>query len=182
MVLPLAGYSPPTLLSAPKGERLHLRLSTQGRSCTLVKVRGESVQHCLMKGFVWALLLPMYPDAVCELDIGHHYKPDVVSLTEQGAPAFWGECGAVTTTKLGKLAAEFPATHFVVCKWAHSDVSGYAEQLRSELALPPRTAPFELLSIPDNGPAEYISDNGEVSLTRDDLQVVQLAELIGPSL
>ena len=82
--------------------------------------------------------------------------------------------------KLSQLAADFPETHFVVCKWAHSDLSGYAEQLRSELALPPRSAPFELLSIPDNGPYEFISDEGEMSLTRQDIQILQLAEMIEP--
>lgn len=177
MVAALGGYTPSTLLSAPKGERLHLRLRAHGRTTTLVKVQGESMQHVLMKGFLWALLLPTHPAAVCELDVGHHYKPDVVSLTERGHPACWGECGAVTAGKLRRLAADFPSTHFAICKWAHSDISGYAEQLRSELALTPRAAPFELLSIPDNGPDEYISIDGDVRVSREELQIVQLAEL-----
>ena len=178
---PLAGYTPATLLGAPKGERLTLRLSAQGRPLTLVKVRGESVEHVLMKGFLWALLLPSYPSVVCEMDVGHRYKPDVVSLGDAGAPVCWGECGAVTVGKLAQLAEDFPATHFAVCKWAHSDISGHAQQLRSDLEtkfewVRERVAPFEVLTIPDNGPDEFITEDGEILITRDQLQIVDLAE------
>ncbi|KAL1526926.1 hypothetical protein AB1Y20_015617 [Prymnesium parvum] len=176
--VPLAGYTPSTLLGAPKGERLHLRLRAHGRSLTLVKVRGESVQHVLMKGFLWAMLLPQHPDLLCEVNANHHYKPDVVSFSERGVPLCWGECGAVTTEKLSQLASEFPSTHFVVSKWAHSDIRGYAQQLRLELALPPRAAPFEVVSIPDNCSDEHITRDGEVTLSREDLQIEQIAELI----
>jgi|UniRef100_A0A7S3BSP8 hypothetical protein len=174
---PLCGYVPRTLLNVPKGERLHLRLRVREREATLVKVRGESIQHVLMKGFLWALLLPNYPDAACEINVGHRYRPDVVALSPTGGPLCWGECGAVTVEKLRALATEFPHTHFAVAKWAHSDLSGYAEQLRTELALPPRSAPFEILSIPDNAPDTFLTDDGQVELAREDLQILQLAEL-----
>lgn len=144
---PLAGYSPTTLLSAPKGAILSLRLRAQDHTVTLKKVRGESMQHVLMKGLLWALMLPVYPNARCELDVGHRFRPDVVSLNESGWPMVWGECGAVTASKLRQLADDFPNTHFLVSKWAHSDISGYAEQLRVELALAPRSAPFEVMHV-----------------------------------
>lgn len=140
----LGGYTPATLLSAPKGERLLIDLKAQGRSVRLLKQRGESVQHLLMKALLWAALLPSYPLAECEIDVGHRYKPDVVELGSEGEPNCWGECGAVATSKLAHLAAEFPRTHFIVSKWAHSDIRGYAETLRRELALPPRAAAFEV--------------------------------------
>lgn len=174
----LCGYTPATLLSAPKGERLHLSLSAPGgRKLTFVKVRGESMQHVLLKAMTWALLLPAHPTAVCEIDIGHRYRPDVVALDSTGElPLCWGECGAVTTTKLSDLASAFPDTHFAVSKWAHSDLSGYAQQLRSELALPARAAPFELFSFPDDAAYRFVSPEGEIQIERGDVQVVEIAE------
>ena len=68
----------------------------------------------------------------------------------------------------------FLAPSLPVAKWAHSDLSGYVEQLRTDLAVESRRAPFEIMSIPSNAPDDFLSDEGEVLLTRQDIQVVQL--------
>lgn len=131
----------------------------------------------LLKSLLWALLLPTHPSAVCELDLGLRYRPDVIALDAEGAPAWWGECGSVRASKLNDLALQFPTARISVAKWGRSDLRGYAQQLRSELALPPqRSAPFELVSIPADCLERFISDDGRITLTFDDLQVVPLSD------
>lgn len=176
----LGGYTPATLLSAPKHEPLTLHLSAAGRGVQLEKAPGESVQHLVLKGLLWALLLPTHPDAACELDLGLRYKPDVVAIDPMsGKPCWWGECGSVKASKLGDLAAAFPQARISVAKWGRSDLRGYAGQLKSQLVLPPRlyrTAPFELLSFPADSIERFVAEDGQLSVSFDDVQVVPLVD------
>ena len=125
----LGGYTAATLLDAPKHSPLVLRLSAHGSSAVLTKAPGESVQHLVLKGLLWALLVPTCPDAACEVDLGMRYKPDVVSIEGTGRPRWWGECGSVRASKLQQLATTFPHCRFTVAKWGRSDLRGYASQL-----------------------------------------------------
>ena len=133
MVLPLGGYSTATLLNAPKHIPLDLTLHTPcGASIALSKAPGESVQHLLLKGLLWSLLLPTHPGAACEVDLGLRFKPDVVAIDgSTGDPCWWGECGSVKSSKLCILARTYPQARFSVAKWGRSDLRGYANQLVS---------------------------------------------------
>ena len=174
---PLGGYSAATLLSAPKHVPLQLHLSAHGRRLQLEKRPGESAEHLVCKGLLWALLLPSHPTAECELDLGLRYTPDVVALGADGAPCWWCEAGHVKASKLGDLASTFPHARFSVAKWGRSDLRGYASQLTGQLRLPrTRTAPFELISFPDDSVERFVSDDGEVRVDFDDLEVVSLGE------
>ena len=173
----LGGYSAATLLAAPKHEPLSLSLAGGGGArVRLTKAPGESVQHLLLKGMLWSLLLPTHPDAACEVDVGLRYRPDVVSLDgASGRPRWWGECGSVKASKLNELAAAFPDCRFSVAKWGRSDLTGYASQLRSGLALSSqRTAPFELIGFPADSAERFVADDGQLTVTFEDLQVVRL--------
>ena len=171
----LGGYSAETLLSAPKHAPLSLTLTAHGSTLRMAKNPGESVQHLLLKSMLWALLLPSHPSAACELDLGLRYRPDVVALGDDGVPQWWGECGSVKASKLDDLAAAFPHARISVAKWGRSDLRGYAQCLRSELSLPPtRTAPFELISFPADSVDRFLSDDGELRVSFEDLDVVPL--------
>ena len=173
----LGGYTAETLLSAPKHTPLELSLTAHGSTLRMAKNPGESVEHLLLKALLWALMLPSHPTATCELDLGLRYRPDVVALGVNGVPQWWGECGSVKASKLQDLAAAFPNTRLSVAKWGRSDLRGYATALRSELALSTtRTAPFEVVSFPADSVDRFLSDDGELSVSFDNLNVVQLSD------
>lgn len=178
--LQLGGYSPSTLLSAPKHTPLTLELSASGQLLRLQKNPGESVEHLVLKALLWALLLPTHPSATCELDLGLRYRPDVIALDEAtGAPCWWGECGSVKGSKLSELSSAFPLTRFSVAKWGRSDLRGYANQLRAEIKLPrQRAAPFEVVSFPADSIERFVAADGRLSVSFEDLQVVPLVEVV----
>lgn len=178
--LQLGGYSPSTLLSAPKHTPLTLELSASGQLLRLQKNPGESVEHLVLKALLWALLLPTHPSATCELDLGLRYRPDVIALDEAtGAPCWWGECGSVKGSKLSELSSAFPLTRFSVAKWGRSDLRGYANQLRAEIKLPrQRAAPFEVVSFPADSIERFVAADGQLSVSFEDLQVVPLVEVV----
>ena len=99
------------------------------------------------------------------------------ALGADGAPRWWGECGSVKASKLGDLACAFPDARISVAKWGRSDLRGYAARLRTELPTLPRTrtAPFELISFPADL-ERFLSDDGELDVSFDDLDVVALNE------
>lgn len=178
--LPLNGYTPATLLSAPKHELLALELSAAQRTLRFQKTAGESVEHVVLKALLWALLLPTHPEAACELDLGLRYRPDVVALDADGSPAWWGECGSVKASKLADVAAAFPSARITVAKWGRSDLRGYANQLKADLkpklSRAPRLAPFEVISFPADSIERFMAADGQLSVSFEDLQVVPLIE------
>jgi len=175
MAAALDGYSAATLLSAPKHAPLTLTLRAHGATLRTAKSPGESVEHLLLKAMMWTLFLPTHPNAACEFDLGLRYRPDVIALDDTGAPLWWGECGSCKPSKLRDLAATFPRTRFSVAKWGRSDLRGYAGGLRSELSLrPTRSAPFELLSFPADSVERFLSDDGELDVSFDDIDVISL--------
>lgn len=92
---------------------------------------------------------------------------DVVALSEAGEPYWWGECGSVTTDKLSELHASFPSMRLTVAKWGHSDLSGYAAQLRKALpAVLEGAAPrIDLVSFPEDSASRFVEDDGSLSVT-----------------
>ncbi len=173
MEAPLGGRTTANLLAAPKHAPLQLSLTAHGRRLRLSKRAGESAEHLLLKALLWACVLPRHPGAQCERDLGLRYTPDVVALGADGTPCWWGECGSVKPSKLADLARDFPHAHLCVAKWGRSDPRGYASQLRSQLALPPtRTAPCEVVSFPADSVDRFVSDDGQLYVSFDDLDVV----------
>ena len=92
---------------------------------------------------------------------------DVVALSEAGEPYWWGECGSVTSDKLSELHASFPSMRLTIAKWGHSDLSGYAAQLRQALpAVADGTAPrIDLGSFPEDSASRFVKDDGSLSVT-----------------
>jgi hypothetical protein len=173
---PLAGYTASSLLTAPKNQQLVLELKSHGQQVSLRKTPGESINHVVLKGLLWALMLPLYRDAVhVERDIGLRYRPDVIAL-EGDSVLWWGECGSVKPGKLSELATAFPQAQFSVCKFGRSDLRGFATSLIS--SLPKRSLPnFEVINFPADSVERFINDYGEVSESFgfDELQRVPLA-------
>jgi len=76
-----AGHPPPptdmreVLTTLPKSARSRVVFKVGDDHLPLVKAKGESMEHLLMKALLWALMLPSMANIECELDIGHRYKP-----------------------------------------------------------------------------------------------------------
>ena len=98
--------------------RRKLTLRAHGEQVVFVKKSRESLEHVLMKAFLWALYLPDHAPLTVELSIGDKYKPDVVGLDAAGRPRFWGEAGKVGAPKIASLARRFRDTHFAIGKWS----------------------------------------------------------------
>ena len=92
-----------------------------GKQVVFVKRSVETVEHVLMKAFLWALYLPEYPNLSVEIRVGDRYKPLVVAMTdspyEGRKPLFWGEAGQAGEEKIRALVKRYRSTHLAVAKW-----------------------------------------------------------------
>ncbi len=153
-------------------------LHAHGKRNVFVKGAQESVEHVLMKIFLWALYLPQYPDLVVETQIGDRYKPDVVQL---GAPQFdgvrepefWGESEQVSSRKIRSLVRRYPAAHFAIAKWDHN-LKPHVTLVETALEGVRRSAPFDLIRFPADSAQRYIDGEGNVRITFDELEWVRL--------
>ena len=153
---------------APDGEKL-----------VLVKKRGESIEHVLMKAALWALYRPAYPELQVEVAIGDAYKPDLVALAPPPGglaygdpePVFWGEAGKVSADKWRSLLRRFPDTHFALARW-NERLEPHAQILRQALDGRPRRAPIDLVRVPPEVAA--LADAKTFVLTFDAVERVRL--------
>ena len=153
--------------------RRKLTLRAHGEQVVFVKKPRESLEHVLMKAFLWALHLPDYPGLAVEIPIGDRYKPDVVQLDALGQPVFWGEAGKVGADKIASLVRRFPDTHFAVAKWA-TPLAPFADLVRDALDGRPRRAPFDLLRFPSDSGVRFIREDGTVRVSFDDVERIRL--------
>ena len=145
------------------------------RKMVFLKRPVESIEHVLMKAFLWALYLPAYPALAVEVRIGDKYKPDLVHLDPRGAPVFWGEAGKVSLDKYRSLLRRFPDTHFAVAKWAER-LDPHVALVRAALDGRPRRAPFDLLTFPPDAAERFIGADGTLTVTFADLDHVSLGD------
>ncbi|MDX1420203.1 MAG: hypothetical protein R3181_09570 [Rubricoccaceae bacterium] len=164
-------------MSADLDLRRKLTLRAAGRGgpqkVVFVKKPVESLEHVLMKAFLWALYLPDYPALSIEVPIGDRYKPDLVQLNARGEPLFWGESGRVGLEKVRSLTRRFPDTHFAVAKWAER-LDPHVALVEGALGDRPRRAPFDLLAFPPDAATRFIADDGTITVAFDDVERVRL--------
>ncbi|MEQ8673875.1 MAG: hypothetical protein RLP44_12745 [Aggregatilineales bacterium] len=145
--------------------------------------RERSV-HTLMKAFLWALYLPRYPHISVEVRIGDRYKPDVVAyagdeiapvgvFTVKQEPLFWGEAGEVGRAKIQALVRRYKHTHFAVAKW-NTRLSSVEKTVRDAVADVKRDAPFDLLTFPPDSHTRFIDDDGNITLSHDDIEWLRI--------
>ena len=150
-------------------------LRAKDKQIVLVKKHYEKSAHVLMKGFIWALYLPYYPNLTVEIGVGDRYKPDVVALDQQGRPEFWGEAGQITIEKIRSLLKRYRSTHFAIAKWRSSlhPLIGMVEEALDGLK---RNSPVDLISFTDDSAERFIDDNGQITITHESLNWVRLGE------
>ncbi len=153
--------------------RRKLTLRAHGKQVVFVKKSNERPEHVIMKALLWALYLPRYPQMGVEIAIGDRYKPDVVQLDERGNPEFWGEAGEVGEDKIRSLVKRFRGTHFVVARW-HTRLDSLADIVRDALDGVKRSAPFDLVSLPDDSADRFIDDGRDIHITLNDVEWMRL--------
>lgn len=139
-----------------------------GKQVVFVKPPNESVEHVLLKVFLWALYLPAYPGLSVEIATGDRYKPDVVALGKWGEPLFWGEAGHVSPAKLRALAKRYRYTHFAWARW-DARLDPLESMVREALAGLQHAAPFDLLCFPHDSVDRFIGADGTVAVNFADL-------------
>lgn len=157
------------------------KLMAHGQHIIIVRGVQERLSHPLMKAFLWALYLPRYPNISVEIRIGDKYKPDVIAFEpglplhlDHGQPVFWGEAGQVGAAKIKSLVRRYRDTHFVIAKW-DTRLDPFIDLVQQALKDIPRTAPFDLISFAPDSAERFIDEHGNIALTHDDLNWVQLS-------
>jgi hypothetical protein len=151
--------------------RRKLTLRSGDRSIVLIKKRMESIQHVLMKAFIWSLYQTDYPELLVEVKIGDRYKPDVVCLDSFGEPVFWGEVGE---KKIRSLARRFRQTHIAIAKW-DVPLGPYAAIVREAVDGIRRSAPIDLLRFPSDSAERFIDDRNEIRVESSQIEIVRIA-------
>lgn len=147
-----------------------------GRQVVFIKRSNERERHVLMKAFLWALYLPLYPDLSVEVRIGDRYKPDVVALDHDGRPLFWAEAGQVGVAKIRSLVRRYRDTHFAIAKW-DTRLEPYVRLVSNALEGLRRSAPLDLLCFPPDSAERFIDERGQIQLTYDEVDWVRLGKL-----
>ncbi len=148
------------------------------KQVVFIKRSNERSTHVLMKAFLWALYTPLYPNLTVEIRIGDRYKPDVVTLDEDGAPRregplFWGEAGQVGLEKIHSLLRRYRDTHFAFAKW-ETRLDPYVELVSDALNGLRRSAPVDLLCFPGDSVERFIDERGNIQLSLNELEWVRL--------
>jgi len=146
------------------------RITAHDRTVVLRKKAMEKRSHVVMKGLLWALYLPYYPELKIEVPIGHRYKPDLVSLDLQGKPEFWGEAGAVGKRKVEHLCKSFRETRLAFAKWG-AESKHTVQLFQGCVEGVKREAPVELLFFPEDSRERFVDENGRVDIALDSLVV-----------
>ena len=139
-----------------------LSLRVEGRRIVFFKRPFEGTFHVLAKALGYALFSPLYPDLRVEIPVRDRYRPDLVALSPEGEPLFWGECGALAREKLRRLLRRYTRTHFAVFE-PQGVFAEWGQFLQAELAGPHRRAPVELFGCPEDLRG-FFRDDGTVDL------------------
>lgn len=147
--------------------------TAHGKKVVFIKKSTESTEHVLMKAFIWTLYLPEYPHLTVEVKIGDRYKPDVVQLNDQNIPVFWGEVGVVKRDKIYSLCRRFRDTHFAIAKW-DTNLKSPLELVKGALSGLNRTAPFDLIRIPEDSIERFVDDRNQININFDSLEWIRI--------
>lgn len=147
-------------------------LRIAGRKIVFRKRSDESADHVRCKALAVALYSDEYPDTMVEQAVGDRYKPDLVSMSASGEPAFWAECGQVGKRKIEALLRRYPRTHFVFLKYGSLPV-GFVRIVERAADRAKRTAPVDLVALPSEL-SNQIDPDGTVSISLEDCEVRRL--------
>lgn len=144
-----------------------------GKQVVFVKHAKEQSQHVVMKALIWALYLPEYPNVSVEIPVGDRYKPDVVALSPEGQPLFWGEAGKVSADKIRSLIRRYRNTHFVITKW-NMNLAPLIGLVSKAVTKHTRSAPFDVIRFPADSAEQFIDAQGHIHIAHKALEWTRL--------
>ena len=103
-----------------------------GKRMRLWQRTGESYEHVLMKALGYAMFARKYPNLEIEMRVGLRYKPDLIAAGDDGAFAFWGECGQNAIRKTHWILKHTRTEKMVLFKIGFNSES-LIKQLRDEI-------------------------------------------------
>jgi len=105
-----------------------------GRQTRLWQNTGETYGHVLMKALAYAMFVDEYPTLEIERRVGLRYKPDLISIGQNGGFDLWCECGENSIRKTAWILKHANAKRLVLFK-----IGGLYEplvrQLREEIPI-----------------------------------------------
>jgi hypothetical protein len=144
-----------------------------GRQIVLVKKPYEKHIHVLMKGFLWALYLPQYPNLTVETPVSDRFKPDLVALDEMGQPVFWGEAGHIPVRKIRSLIRRYRSTHFAIARW-NSQLEPVVKIVKDAMVGIARESPVDLITFQENSGECFINQSGDIQISHEQLEWIRL--------
>ena len=148
-------------------------LRAHAQKVVFVKRPNEKATHVWMKAFLWALYLPQYPTLKVEVSIRDRYKPDVIALADDSRPLFWGEAGETSAAKIRSVAKRYPDTHIAIAKW-NERIDRHVAVVQEALNGLRRSPPVDVINFPSDAFERFVSRDGVVVVTLDDLPHVRL--------
>ena len=159
------------------------KLTAHDQSNVFVWGPRERSVHTVMKAFIWALYLPLYPDLTVEVRADDpRYKPDVVQTDDtpniyavSSDPKFWGEAGKVGKAKIETLVRRYPSTHFALTKW-NTPITPVVDQVKRALKGVKRQAPFDIINFAPDSHEQFITSEGYTPIHFDHLEWFRLGQ------
>ncbi len=111
---------------------LHI-FDVNGEKLRLWQAIGEGYEHVLMKALAYAIFVEPYPRLQIEVKVGLRYKPDLISVDDDGQFDFWGECGLVSMTKTAWILKHSSAKRVAIFKIG-TEAEQLAKHLRTAIA------------------------------------------------
>jgi hypothetical protein len=79
----------------------------------------------------------------------------------------------VSPAKIESLTRRYRDTHFALAKWS-TDLTPFVDMVQEATADLNRTAPFDLIALPNDSAERYIDARGNIHLTHNDLTWTRL--------
>lgn len=144
-----------------------------GKQIVLVKKPYEKNIHVLMKGFLWALYLPHYPNLTVETTVNDRFKPDLVALDDMSRPNFWGEAGHLSVEKIRSLIRRYRSAHFAIAKWK-SHLDPFIKIVKDAMDGIARESPIDLVTFQENSGERFIDESGHIQISHEQLEWIRL--------
>ncbi|MBU3759394.1 MAG: YaeQ family protein, partial [Candidatus Omnitrophica bacterium] len=109
-----------------------LQLGKIRKKMIFVKAEGEKREHVVLK--VLAYMLFFEPELKVEVDIGMHYKPDLVVMAPgEHVPSVWIDCGQVTILKVQSLARKLKHSRIIFMKQTQRELQQFKKLIERKV-------------------------------------------------
>lgn len=155
--LPPAAY----LRQSNPDEHISLKQPVR-KKIILVKNDLELRAHVVLKLLSYMLFYD--PRLQIEMNIGMHYKPDLVIPGDHGVPELWIDCGQIALKKVDSLSIKLKATRICLVKETKREMESFRKVIEKKVDYPEK---LEYLAFENGfvtGLADALARTNEVTL------------------